>query len=626
MSEQPFSLDRVLGMLQAHLFLVDRNLNVLWSNRPLSPSGRGMERSTCYQDHCALNATPEACPAIRAFQTGEPSFGEVEVAAPNGTRSRCQVTCIPLRDAEGKILHLLEEVRAPDVMQEALRETLAALRASEERYRAALDQAPDAILAIDPNTLAILDANRRAVELTGYSKEDLLRMKVYQLHVRSDKPQVCNLCATLGRTEQPYEAELTFLRKDGSELPIQVSAAVIRYGEKRFIQRICRDLSEKMRMEAQIRQAEKLAALGELASGVAHEINNPLTAVMGFSEILKGREDLPGEVREKMGIIFEQADRARHIVQHLLSFARQRPPSREAMDLNAVVDEIVEMSRYTLEVRNIRVLADLDPAHPTILGDPHQLKQVLMNLVLNAEQAILGARGEGTITVKTAAEGSEAILSVQDDGPGIAPEHQGKIFDPFFTTKPVGQGTGLGLSVAYGIVTGHHGRIAVQSKPGEGATFVVTLPAASQEALRQTAFPALPASWERSLELLIVDDDRVVGEVTTLLCRELGHRAEVVNDGEEALRRLQGGRYNALIVDLVMPGMSGMELSRRIHLAYPRYAGRMLFITGAIASQDIQVFLAQPGIVSLTKPFTREAFAAALARLFPPSGTEGMEE
>jgi two-component system NtrC family sensor kinase len=619
MSDIPYPFDHALGWMQSHLFLVDRNLNLLWSNRPIPDTGR----STCYISHCSLKAIPEACPALRALETGEPTFGEVEVIGPNGMRSRCQVSCIPIRDPEGRVVQVLEEVRASDLVQEAFQQTLAALQASEERYRASLDQAPDAILAVDPEDLSILDANRRAVELTGYTKEDLLEMKVYQLHVRSDKPQVCNLCATLGRTEQPYEAELTFLRKDGSELPIHVSAAVIRYGEKRFIQRICRDLSEKKRMEAQIRQAEKLAALGELASGVAHEINNPLTAVMGFSEILKGRGDLPGEVREKMGIIFEQADRARHIVQHLLSFARQRPPSREAMDLNAVVDEVVEMSRYTLEVRNIRVLTDLDPAHPTILGDPHQLKQVLMNLVLNAEQAILGARGEGTMTIKTAAEGSEAILSVWDDGPGIAPEHLEKIFDPFFTTKPVGQGTGLGLSVAYGIVTGHHGRIAVHSKPGEGATFVITLPSASQEALRQTAFPAMPASWERSLALLIVDDDRVVGEVAALLSRELGHRAEVVYDGEEALRKLQGGRYDALIVDLVMPGMSGMELSRRIRLAYPRYAGRMLFITGAIASQDIQVFLAQPGIVSLNKPFTREAFAAALARLFPTEATAG---
>ena len=227
--------------------------------------------------------------------------------------------------------------------------------------------------------------------------------------------------------------------------------------------------------QAQLIQSEKLSGIGEFIAGVAHELNNPLTSVMGFSELLRQADKDPKH-KKYLEMIHKSALRCQKIVQALLSFARRRAPERKPACLNGLVEAAIESLQYQLSTGNIEVVTKLDPQLPLAMVDPHQIQQVILNIINNARQAMEAHQPKGRLNVTTESQGDFVRVIIQDNGPGIPEENLSKIFDPFFTTKEVGQGTGLGLSLCYGIIKEHRGRIVPRSKPGEGATFVVRLP------------------------------------------------------------------------------------------------------------------------------------------------------
>lgn len=233
--------------------------------------------------------------------------------------------------------------------------------------------------------------------------------------------------------------------------------------------------------QAQLVQSEKMAAVGQLVAGVAHELNNPLTSILGFAEILKDQSQLDASHRFDLERIYQEAERARRIIQNLLRFSRQEEPSRQPSDINHVVDRTLALREYQLRVNNINLVKHLDPRLPLTVIDEHEMEQVFLNILLNAEQAILESRDRGEIVVTTRLEASNEIsISFRDDGPGIKPEHLPKLFEPFFTTKEVGKGTGLGLALVYGILKQHTGKIRVESESGHGACFIISLPVRSE--------------------------------------------------------------------------------------------------------------------------------------------------
>jgi signal transduction histidine kinase len=229
------------------------------------------------------------------------------------------------------------------------------------------------------------------------------------------------------------------------------------------------------RAEEQMLIADRLASIGELASGIAHELNNPLTSVIGFAQLLLGRE-LPEDIREDIGVIYSEARRAADVMKNLLIFARRHSPAKQLVNINSVIEKVLTLRAYEHSVENIQVITHLAPDLPPTMADYFQLQQVFLNIVINAEHFMLQAHQRGTLTVTTRRAGNSVRASFTDDGSGIAKENLAHLFDPFFTTKEVGEGTGLGLSICHGIVTEHGGRIYAESEPGRGATFVVELP------------------------------------------------------------------------------------------------------------------------------------------------------
>ena len=260
---------------------------------------------------------------------------------------------------------------------------------------------------------------------------------------------------------------------------------IIESGGQKFILAILRDIAERKRAEAErgdleqkAHLASRLASVGEMASGIAHEINNPLTAVIGFSQLLMDAE-IPDDTREDIAIIHKEAQRAAGVARNLLTFARKHAPSKQPIGLNDIIDGVLKLRAYEQNVSNIQIKTKLAPDLPEVLGDYSQLQQVFINLILNAEAAMLDTNNGGTLSITTQKVNGIVRASFADNGPGITEENLKRIFDPFFTTKEVGKGTGLGLSVCHGIITEHNGKIYAKSKEGSGATFIVELPISS---------------------------------------------------------------------------------------------------------------------------------------------------
>ena len=344
----------------------------------------------------------------------------------------------------------------------------------EESYRRAIDRSPACILAVDAADGTVFDANRVAERLLGYSRAELMRRPFEELHPPPERVRARALWEKAVQAGHASRDDLHLVDRAGEAIPVFSNAGYIEYGQRHYVQLICVDISDRKRLESQLIQSEKMAAIGQLAAGIAHELRNPLAIVMNalydLAQILDTRNP---EVAEDLRIAEEEIDRAQSIIKNLLEFSRESGAELEPLDVNELVARTLQLMQKYLQDNGVRVTTSLGPI-PSCLANVNAMRQILLNLVTNAVQA-MPAGGELTLT--TAAASPNAIrLEVRDTGVGIPSEHLQDIFNPFFTTKAPGQGTGLGLSVVHSILRRYHGQIRVTSEVGVGTTFTIDLP------------------------------------------------------------------------------------------------------------------------------------------------------
>jgi two-component system NtrC family sensor kinase len=422
-----------------------------------------------------------------------------------------------------------------------------------------------------------------------------------------------SLVSQLARTGGITDHLLRMRRVTGSPVWVEITARArpARSGGLLRVEALVRDVSERKRLDdqakdiyQQILQSEKMAALGQTISGVAHELNNPLATILSWAERLS-EKPLDDTAKRGVSVILGEAERAARIVRNLLTFARKRQSTRAMIDVNTLVTETVVLRGYE-RMPTLSVTTELVPGLPKVFADAHQIQQVLLNLIINAEQSMLEAHGRGALIIRTRhdAERDAAVFEVADNGPGVPLEAQTRIFDPFFTTKEVGKGTGLGLTVAYAIVQEHGGRIRLNTTPGGGATFLVELPLSSVDSTSKPTRQTLPPmDAVRGASVLIVEDERALAAAVTEALIDAGLNVHHAGDGEEALACLRNGNYDVVICDLKMPRVDGITLYRAIAAATPELARRVIFVTGDVAGTDAERFLEESGCRWLAKPF-----------------------
>ncbi len=557
------------------------------------------------------------------------------------------------------------------------------LVSSEERYRTLFEESPDAFLvsALDGT---VLDANEAAVRLYRVNRGEVLGRYLGQL-IAADERE-------MGRRRQIVWAQGrgTFgdrgRRPDGSEFPVEIEVRVVELGGQRRFLHLVRDLSDQERLQRELLQAQKMEAIGQLVSGVAHELNNPLAAIIAFSQLMRSDERLPEDMKHDAGLLVQEADRTRRIVQNLLDFARARPPERHPTNISVLVQSVLELQSYALNTNQVKVEIDMPASLPEVDLDRAQLQQVLLNLTINAIQAMRGgdrsrpthlwvkanrvkapSSAAAAKTRRLVDDGERVRIAICDDGPGVPEAARARLFDPFFTTKQPGEGTGLGLSVSFGIVAAHGGHLWYEPRQEGGSCFVMELPVSGRPVEeRRLAFdappspparvpsskpnpkrpgalgrlPALeaadsPAAADRPTRLvpplsvgadlpttaatasppptprrplvLALDDEPSIRAFLKKALAAAGMDCLPYQDGAQALDGLRDAEFDVMLIDHRMAGMSGTEFYEAAIEFRPELARRAVFMSGDVLNPDLRGFAMQRGIRLLAKPFDLEA-------------------
>jgi PAS domain S-box-containing protein len=545
---------------------------------------------------------------------------EVEHTCKDGSTVWVEINASFIRDADGQPVGILGVSR--EITER--RKSEEAQRRSEERYRTIVEEMDESYYEVDlaGNLTFVNDATCRRL---GRSREELIGMKYKAYTPAEDTETVFKIYNRVYRAGEPVKGvPAVAIAKDGSLRFVERSVFPLRDEEGKIIgfRGISRDVTERKMAEEERKQLElkaqitsRLASVGEMAAGVAHEINNPLTAVTGYAQLLVGREDIPSDIRSDLEAINDGARRVAGIVRTLLAFSRQTKPQRKLVDINELIESTLVLRAYHLRVNDIEVVTRLATDLLETVADPGQIQQVLLNLIVNAEMEMKLAHGKGKLTITTEKSRNTIKICVKDNGPGIKPKVMDKIFDPFFTTREVGEGTGLGLSLCYGIVAEHKGKIYAESKPGKGATFIVELPVVTEVAPPKPAKPDVKKSKKAvKARILVVDDEQVVRDVVNRVLTGEGHKVETADNAADALNKIESKRYKLILVDIKMPGIDGVELYKRIQKINKSLARRVVFITGDIMGADTEKFLSETKVAHIGKPFDAEQLSTEVRR------------
>jgi PAS domain S-box-containing protein len=488
-------------------------------------------------------------------------------------------------------------------------------RSTSEKLRRVLDSSPDLIVATDGENRVTM-FNRGAERLIAVTAAHALGRPLSEIL----DGQAAGSGASSGSDEHLAPRDVAVSRRDGGTVALSLIDAPLRTENGGTEGRVWigRDVTELRRIEKNLAQAERLSSLGEVVAGVAHELNNPLSAVLGYAQLLQTQSVEPKQTRDLERIV-DSARRCQKIVLNLLSFARKHPAERRHQDLGACVEKVLELKKYQLRSSRIDVVLDLEPSLPKTTFDFHQVEQVILNLLNNAEQAIASLRRPGQITLRTRRENDFLCVEVEDDGPGVPPSIQDRVFDPFFTTKEPGQGTGLGLSVSYGIASEHGGQLELRPpRDTAGACFALRLPVVAPEIDAEPApenrDAGGPRGGLRGRRVLVAEDEPAVLDLfSRVLCDE-GAQVELATDGEQAWQRIMAADFDLIVTDIRMPRLDGKELYERTAAERPDLIRRFVFATGDMVRQETLRFLERLPNRVLVKPLDVENMRRVLAQ------------
>jgi PAS domain S-box-containing protein len=535
---------------------------------------------------------------------------ELEQYCKDGSTIYTEIGFSDLRDANGKLTGVLGIGR--DISERKRVEE--ALRKSEEKFRGVFETSRD-FMYISSIDGKILDYNASARDFFGFTDGEIKVMSIMDIYADPEERQ--KLIEALRAEEFLHNYEIKLKKRDGSLIDALATIVVRRDVDGKIVgfQGTVKDITRMKQMERQLQQVEKLSGLGTMISGIAHELNNPLTAIMGNAELLSMNEDVTAREKKSLDVILQESSRAAKVVNNLLAFAREHKPERRTININDAIMESLKLREYILKVNNIDLKLSLSDTLLPTLADPHQLQQVFSNIVNNACDA-LAVTGGGTLTIRTEQNEKNLRVVFEDNGPGIDKENIKRLFDPFFTTKEVGKGTGLGLSIAYGIIEEHGGSIEVESEPGRGARFTVELPIIRKKGKESKEETAYAVRSFHGKSILVVDDEAPVRDfVSDLLSRE-GCTAQAASTAEDAISLMKDMSFDGVIADIRMPGMDGMEFYSYVLKNYPADSKKILFITGDTLSNEIQVFLRVSNAKAVAKPFTTDELLTALNEVF----------
>jgi len=557
----------------------------------------------------------KGAPHFARVLTGEAQQFEAEI--PRGSNRWFALSQTPERDASGRVTGYV--AMAADITAE--RQAVALLRESEERYRALVENSSDFIWEVDGN-LRFTYASPRLAHILGYSLEEVQGKTPLDLMAPEEAARVGATLTSLASANEPIVAlENAYVHKGGRSVVLETSGTPVLGpgGELLGYRGVCRDVTQRIQLQEQLRQSQKMEAVGQLAGGVAHDFNNLLTVISGNSEFLLSEDPSPANVQTFVGEIQQAADRAAGLTRQLLAFSRRQILKAMPVDLNEIVAGSEKLLRRLLG-EDIVFVTILDRKLGRVLADASQMEQVLLNLAVNARDAMptggrltietrdlrLGAAACGVFQTCTAETGCHdtrrAQLVVADTGCGMSSEVRSRAFEPFFTTKSAGKGTGLGLATVYGIVGQSGGEISLESAPSAGTTMRICLPALEREAAARTEEAAFPTGGRETV--LAVEDEEAVRRIVCFTLESQGYTVLEARNGQEALdlAGMHDGPIDLLVSDVVMPSMSGPDLARILRARRPET--RVLFVSGYTDDAVLRHGIAVGEDQLLQKPFS----------------------
>ncbi|HKA57828.1 MAG TPA: ATP-binding protein, partial [Gemmatimonadales bacterium] len=590
--------------------------------RSISTTDPGLVARATGRDHLELirNSGPQPTAIVEGFQAA------AAAAVPLRSHGAVIGTLIITDPREGHFatedVRLLSTLATHAAVVIANARFFEMVRRAKEQWETAFDALSEGIAVVDPDGI-VRRANRSLASLLGVPVPALVGTPLGEALLGKSHA----LAELLDKTRGGERMAPLIARSERLQRSVRVNAALIAgAGFAQSVVVLVEDVTDQQALETQLVQSEKLAAVGQLVSGVAHELNNPLTSIAGLSEFLLEQKELGKKDRGHLQVIHEQAERAGRIVRNLLTFARPGTGEREPVDLNELIRGTLSLTAYDLKLKDITVTRELSDVLPPVLGDRHGLQQVVLNLVTNSAQAVAENPRERLreITVSTWFDG-HVHLRVADSGPGIPEDVRQNVFTPFFTTKEPGKGTGLGLSITYSIVESHGGHITIEPPPtGGGAAFRVDFPPAPAEALAQTATsaPAQPAGTVGGAQfvkrtILLVDGDPAVQRTIKALFARDGHDVEVAGDAQHALDLALGGNFDLVITDAraMAPGKRGVLLAEELVMKLPALRERIIVATGDVRPATEET-LTRLGVRYVRKPFNLRDLRVEAARLW----------